>query len=92
LIRLRDEYEPEEYAAHYTRLVLSRLNPERVAAELGDGACLLCWEPVGRYCHRQTVAHWITDNTGIQVDEIDIIKPRDYTESSLNDSEQLSIL
>lgn len=61
------------------RQVLARLDARLVVSELGDGAVLCCWErdaaDVATPCHRTTVAQWITEQTGIQVSEIECHKP-----------------
>lgn len=58
-------------AAEFDRqfgLQLAKLDPRRVAAELPEGAILLCWEKTGEYCHRHQVASWLRA-AGIKVEE-----------------------
>lgn len=58
------EYRPE-YAA-----ILARLDPYKVAEDLGPDAILLCWEDPRLFCHRRLVAEWLEDHLGIKVHEI----------------------
>ena len=67
LIRISNE---EEYTARYQAEVLDKLNVNDVLSLFQDGAILLCWEPVGKFCHRRLVAEWIQNNTGIVVPEL----------------------
>lgn len=60
----------EWYIEKYNETVLSKLNPKKVATELGDGAVMLCYEKPGDFCHRHLIADWITKNTGIIVEEV----------------------
>ena len=62
------------YAQKYNETVLSKLNPEKVVEELGDGAVLLCYEKSGDFCHRHLIADWIVKNTGVKVEEIQFPK------------------
>lgn len=59
-----------EYEELYQELILNRLDPGEVFAELGDDAILLCWEKPGLFCHRRIVARWFYDNLGIKVNEL----------------------
>jgi DNA invertase Pin-like site-specific DNA recombinase len=65
MLRLR---EPDKFAATYTKQ-LARLDARAVAADLGPGAVMLCWEQVGKPCHRALVAAWLTE-AGIRVSEL----------------------
>ena len=47
------------YIKLYKKYVLSKLNPQEVANDLGDGAVLLCWCEEGAFCHRDLVATWL---------------------------------
>jgi hypothetical protein len=49
--------------------ILARLDPEQVAADLGDGAVMLCWEKPHERCHRRRCAEWIEAALGIEVPE-----------------------
>ena len=59
-----------EYVREYKRDVLAKLDPAKVASDLGPDAILLCWEPPGENCHRRLVAEWIEEHTGIKVPEL----------------------
>jgi len=50
--------------------ILARLDPAQVAADLGEGAVMLCWEGPGLRCHRRWVADWLEDALGIVVPEL----------------------
>ena len=58
------------YVAEYKRDVLSRLDPAKVAADLGPDAILLCWERPGEDCHRRLVAEWLEKSLNITVPEL----------------------
>ena len=58
------------YVAEYRRDVLGKLDPAQVAADLGPGAVLLCWEAPGEECHRRLAAEWLEKNINIQVPEL----------------------
>jgi hypothetical protein len=51
------------------RKTLTKLDPAKTAAELGDNAVLLCWERPGVKCHRRIVADWFLDKIGLVVPE-----------------------
>jgi uncharacterized protein (DUF488 family) len=55
-------------AAYQTQL--QALDAEKVVAEVGENAILLCWEAPGEYCHRRMVAAWLETELGIQVPEL----------------------
>ena len=48
---------------------LAALDPHQVAAELGEGAVLLCWERSHLECHRMMVADWLRA-AGYAVEEL----------------------
>ena len=60
----------EWYIQRYNETVLSKLDPNKVVEELGDGAVMLCYEKPGDFCHRHLIADWIEVNTGIKVSEV----------------------
>jgi uncharacterized protein YeaO (DUF488 family) len=60
----------EEYTRRYHAEVLSKLDPARVYADLGDDAILLCWENSGAFCHRRLVAEWLEEKLGVPVSEV----------------------
>ena len=41
------------------RALLETLDPHKVAADVGDGSVMLCWEHRASKCHRSTVAAWL---------------------------------
>ena len=59
----------EEYTREYYAKVLSKLDPEKVYADL-KGKTILCWEGPGKFCHRHIVAKWLKDSLGIDVKEL----------------------
>jgi hypothetical protein len=65
-IHLKD---PELYKKRYYQEVLSKLDPERVAADL-EGCILLCHEKDSTFCHRRIVAEWLEAALGIKVPEM----------------------
>jgi hypothetical protein len=60
------------YTEWYLRLLIQerKLTPQQVVDELKDGSILLCYEGLGKFCHRHIVAEWIESNTGVEVKEI----------------------
>lgn len=59
-----------EFVKEYQRDVLDKLDPAKVAADLGADAILLCWEKPGEDCHRRLVAEWLEKSLNIKVDEL----------------------
>ena len=60
----------DEYIRCYRAEVLSKLDPARVYADLGEDAVLLCWENSGAFCHRRLVAEWFEEELGVLVPEV----------------------
>lgn len=58
----------DEYTEAYNK-ILSKLNPQAVANELGDGAIMLCYESPNDFCHRHLVSEWMR-KAGIDVREL----------------------
>lgn len=58
------------FTGAYTHMVLKDLNPEIVYNEIGEESVLLCWEGLGKNCHRKIIAKWFEDNLGVLVREI----------------------
>ncbi len=57
-----------QYTAIYTKDVLERLDPAKVAKDL-DGKVLLCYEKSGSFCHRNIVAAWLRKH-GFEAQEL----------------------
>lgn len=57
-----------QYEETYNKVVLNKLNPAKVAAEL-EGKTLLCYEKSESFCHRHLVAKWL-EKHGYQVREL----------------------
>jgi hypothetical protein len=66
MLQIRDV---EEFAAAYRKEILDRLDPAKVAHDLGE-TVMLCWEPFNFCCHRRMVAEWLEEALGISVPEI----------------------
>jgi len=60
----------DEYIRRYREEVLSKLDPARVYADIGEDAILLCWERPGAFCHRRLVAEWFEEKLGVLVPEV----------------------
>lgn len=58
------------YEKKYQETVLDKLDPQTVLKELGDKAVMLCYEKPGDFCHRQLIAWWLSENTGVDVWEV----------------------
>jgi hypothetical protein len=50
--------------------ILDKLDPQKVYEDLGPEAILLCWEPLGQFCHRRLVAEWLEERLGVKVPEL----------------------
>lgn len=61
------------YTQQYYETVLAKLNTEKVLADLGDNAVMLCYEKPGDFCHHHIIADWLHKNTGIEVKEISLM-------------------
>ncbi len=59
-----------EYTEKYNKQLLT-LDINKVLADLGKQAILLCYEPPTQFCHRHLVADWIR-SYGIEIEELDI--------------------
>ena len=75
LLKIKD---CETYAVLYHERVLDRLDPQKVYADLGDTAVLLCYEKWAdvqsgkAFCHRRLVAEWLEENIdGLRVNELE---------------------
>ena len=67
-----------EYEAIYRERILGKLDPQKVYADLGENAVLLCyekWDDVKagkKHCHRRIIASWLEDNIqGLTVNELE---------------------
>jgi uncharacterized protein (DUF488 family) len=71
-----DEYKKkngdwEEYEAKFLGLMAERKVEHTLAAEVIDGACLLCSEPTAENCHRRLVAEYLNNKWGgLEVEHI----------------------
>ena len=72
-----------EYIRRYREEVLSKLDPGKVYADLGEDAVLLCWENSGAFCHRRLVAEWFEEALGILVLEVDVVGSADPKQTRL---------
>jgi hypothetical protein len=72
IIHLKDH---ELYKKRYCKEVLSKLDPNQVAADL-DGRILLCHEKDSTHCHRRIVAEWLEAALGIKVPEMDLAEKK----------------
>jgi hypothetical protein len=64
----------------YERLVLGKLDVNNILNRIkeiskGRDAILLCFEKSTDFCHRQLVAKWITEKSGVKVEEFETKKP-----------------
>lgn len=76
---MSDNVTREQYTQMYFRDVLGVLNPERVIADIerisnGKDVALLCYEKPEDFCHRHLFAQWITEQTGVEVNEWGVVK------------------
>lgn len=60
----------EEYSALYIELLQERgLTAQTIVDSLEDGSILICYEKIGKPCHRRTLANWIYDEIGFEIPE-----------------------
>lgn len=64
--------QPAQYDVHFKK-ILSELNAKKVVSELkflsdGKDVVLLCFEALGKRCHRHDVKNWLVKN-GIKCEE-----------------------
>ena len=69
LKKYKEDLDEDFYTKEYNE-ILAKLNPETVYEELGPDVVLLCWELSGKFCHRRLVAKWLSDNLGLDIQEI----------------------
>ena len=69
LQQYKKDHDEKKYTEAYYKEILSKLEPEKVYADLKDKV-LLCWEGSGKFCHRRIVAEWLGKTLKISVPEI----------------------
>lgn len=81
--------QPDEYIRLY-KGILSKLSAFKVVEQIkslseGRDVALCCYEKTGDFCHRQLLAEWITQNTGIEVKEFGVVEKKEpeYKQASL---------
>ena len=57
------------YIKEYYKVVLNKLDPQKVYDDLQDYV-LLCYEKPGDFCHRRLVAEWLEKSLGVTVPEL----------------------
>ena len=74
LLKVEDEDEfRERYRDRLNRVGVERFQrrfAEIAEAHDGRGLALLCFEPVGKFCHRHVFAHWLEEQTCEHVREL----------------------
>jgi len=68
---------PEEYDRQFN-LLLRRLDPHKVFADLTENAVLLCHCKPNEFCHRRIVAEWLEEHLGIVVPELGLDRDETY--------------
>lgn len=65
------EITPEEYAERYIHLLehIRDLTPEYILEVLPETCYLLCYEPLGQFCHRHVLANWLNEHTDANITE-----------------------
>lgn len=74
-----EEYEP------LMRGILAELDPAAIAAQLGSGAVLLCWEKPFLRCHRRMVAEWLEDALGVVIPELGYSRSATISYAAIHD-------
>lgn len=61
----------EEYNQLYMHLITveRKLTAEWIVNSLDEGSILICYEKIGKPCHRRTLASWLESETGIVIPE-----------------------
>ena len=71
--------QPLKYLERYNTEILSKLDPEVIAAALfscGDKPVMLCFEAAAdvhagtKWCHRHIAAQWLEDTLGLLIEEV----------------------
>jgi hypothetical protein len=57
LDKLKDTGDREKYTIEYSK-ILEELDVHEIAKEAGKDAILVCYEGVGKFCHRHLVSMW----------------------------------
>lgn len=73
---LNDSLTEDEYVGMYYRNVLYPINAYSILDKLkamtnGKDCALLCYEKPGDFCHRNLLAKWLKDQTGIEIEEFE---------------------
>lgn len=77
----------EKYLKLYDE-ILNKQNPYEVIKQLerignGKDVALCCYEKPGDFCHRHILAKWLSENTGMIIEEYGVSKEPKYTQCSL---------
>jgi hypothetical protein len=64
------DIDDDEYVRVYLQVVLANINPVDLVQMFTDGSVLLCFDHGKRICHRHIIAQYITQHTGIKVNEL----------------------
>jgi len=70
LRKYRKDRDEVFYTQYYCKEVLDKLDAKKVYEELGADAVLICWEGVGKFCHRHIVAKWLSAELGVEITEL----------------------
>lgn len=78
----------EQYTALYHRNVLLHIDPRRLLRHIatlsgGRDVALCCYEKPGDFCHRHLLAQWLTERTGVKIEEY--VAPQKKAERGLFD-------
>ena len=82
ILKLKDSQ--HDYTYRYTTDVLYKLQPvsvyrdmEKIAVDNGkDKIVIMCYESPDKFCHRHLVSHWLEQELGIDVKEVNIKKEK----------------
>ena len=86
---LYDKYRTNDrYTHRYISEVLQKLDPQKVLADLtaisqGEDIALCCYEKPDAFCHRHILAKWLSDRTGVEIEEYGISKNPQAVQQSL---------
>lgn len=71
---LKSDLTREQYIDCYQKYVLDKLDAYKVIASIeqlsyGRDVALCCFEKPGDFCHRHLLSKWLTEKTGIDIEE-----------------------
>ncbi len=81
---LSEDLSIEEYIEAYNKEILSKIDLDDFLKMIkimsgGKDVALLCYEKPGDFCHRHLLAKWLTEKTGIKIEEFGVVISKNET-------------